>query len=36
MNPDVQWHMRDAAALTSSFEPVSYDLVKVHIADREA
>jgi hypothetical protein len=32
----VQGYMRDAAPLASSFEPVFYDLVKVHVSDREA
>jgi len=29
-NPAIQSHMREAAKLVSSFEPVFYDLVKVH------
>lgn len=34
-NPAVQRHMREAAKLVSSFEPVFYELVKVHVAERE-
>ncbi len=35
-SPAVQGHMREAAKLVSSFQPVFYDLVKVHIAERES
>ena len=35
-NPAVQSHMREAAKLVSSFKPVFYDLVKVHVAEQEA
>ncbi len=35
-DPEVQSHMRDAAALASSFEPISYDLIEVHTAERDA
>ena len=35
-NPEVQRHMRDAASLATSFEPIVYDLVEVHTAEREA
>jgi len=34
-NPAVHSHMRETAKLVSSFEPVFYDLVKVHVAERE-
>lgn len=32
-NSSVQSHMREAAKLASSFEPLFYDLVKVHVAE---
>lgn len=35
-NPSVESHIREAARLASSFEPVFYDLVKVHVAKRES
>ena len=35
-NPAVQSHMREAAKHVPSFEPVFYDLVKVHVAERES
>ena len=35
-NPAVQSHIREAAKFVSSFQPVFYGLVKVHVAEREA
>lgn len=35
-NPSVQSHVREAARLASSFEPVFYDLVKVHVVEQES
>lgn len=34
-NPAVQRHMREAAKFVTTFEPVFYDLAKVHVAERE-
>lgn len=35
-NPAVQSHMREAAKLVSSFQPVFYDLVKVYVAEQRS
>lgn len=35
-NPSVQSHVREAVRLASSFEPVFYDLVKVHVVEQES
>lgn len=35
-NPSVQSRVREAARLASSFEPVFYDLVKVHVVEQES
>jgi quinol monooxygenase YgiN len=35
-NPESQAHMRDAAALASTFNPIFYDLIETHLAEPAA